>query len=380
MSRRDPRLLFLVTEDWYFCSHRMSLARAARDAGFRVSVACRVDRHRAAIEKEGFRLQATNFSRRSLNPLRELALVREIAKLYRAEKPDIVHHVSLKPVLYGSIAARLARVPSVVNAFTGLGYAFIARDPKGRAVRALLTRLLRFALGGLRAKTILQNDDDAATLLAAGLVKVDDLVLIRGSGVDLARFAPTTPLPGEPLVVLPARLLWDKGVGEFVAAARRLKAAGVRARFALVGESDPENHAAVPEARLREWKKEGVVELWGRREDMPAVFAESHVVCLPSYREGLPKSLLEAAACARACVTADVPGCRDAVRDGETGLLVPARDVGALAKALRLLIEDPERRARMGEHGRRWAEEKFSQEKVAAETLALYRELLGDGS
>jgi glycosyltransferase involved in cell wall biosynthesis len=380
LSRRAPRLLFLVTEDWYFCSHRMPLARAARDAGFRVTVACRVDRHKAAIEKEGFRLVATNFSRRSLNPLRELALVREIAKAYRAEKPDIVHHVSLKPVLYGSIAARLAGVPAVVNAFTGLGYAFIARDAKGRAVRALVTRLLRFALGGLRAKTVTQNDDDAATLLQAGLVKIDDLVLIRGSGVDLSVFKPTVPPPGEPLVVLPARLLWDKGVGEFVEAARRLKAAGVSARFALVGESDPENHAAVPPARLREWKAEGVVEIWGRREDMPAVLAECHLVCLPSYREGLPKSLLEAAAGARACVTTDVPGCRDAVLDGETGLLVPARDAGALAKALRSLIEDPERRARMGEHARRWAQEKFSQEKVAAETLALYRELLAEAA
>ncbi|MDD5303993.1 MAG: glycosyltransferase, partial [Elusimicrobia bacterium] len=226
MSRREPRLLFLVTEDWYFWSHRLPLARAARDAGFRVSVACRVDRHGAAIEKEGFRLIPTSFSRRSLNPLRELALVRAIAKMYRAEKPDIVHHVSLKPVLYGSIAARLAGVPAVVNAFTGLGYAFIARDAKGRAVRALLTRLLRFALGGLRAKTILQNDDDAATLLRAGLVKSADLVIIRGSGVNLSVFKPSVPPPGEPLVVLPARLLWDKGVGEFVTAARKLKAAG----------------------------------------------------------------------------------------------------------------------------------------------------------
>lgn len=376
VSRREPRLLFLVTEDWYFCSHRLPLARAARDAGFRVSVACRVDRHRDAIEKEGFRVIPTSFSRRSLNPLRELALVRDIAKIYRAEKPDVVHHVSLKPVLYGSIAARLAGVPSVVNAFTGLGYAFIARDAKGRAVRALVTRLLRFALGGLRAKTIVQNDDDAATLLAAGLVRPEDLVLIRGSGVDLKAFAPSVPPPGDPVVVLPARLLWDKGVGEFVDAARRLKAAGVRARFALVGDPDPENHTAVPPKRLAQWKKEGAVELWGRREDMAAVFAASHLVCLPSYREGMPKTLLEAAASARVCVTADVPGCRDAVRDGITGFLVPARDPVALADILRLLIEAPELRARMGEHGRRWAEENFSQERIASETLAVYRELL----
>lgn len=376
MSRREPRLLFLVTEDWYFISHRLSLARAARDAGFRVSVACRVDRHEAEIKREGFRLIPLSFNRRSLNPLRELALVSSIAKMYRAERPDIAHHVSLKPVLYGSIAARLARVPSVVNAFTGLGYAFIARDAKGLAVRALLIRLLRFALAGLRAKTILQNDDDAATLLKAGLVKPADLVLIRGSGVDLKAFQPSVPPPGVPVVVLPARLLWDKGVGEFVDAARRLKAVGVRARFALVGDSDLENHSAVPPGTLAAWKAEGVVELWGRREDMAAVFAACHLVCLPSYREGMPKTLLEAAASARACVTTDVPGCRDAVGDGLTGLLVPVRDSAALAKALRRLIEDPELRARMGEHGRRLAEERFSQEKVASETLALYRELL----
>ena len=376
MTRPGPKLLFLVTEDWSFCLHRLSLARAARDAGYRVTVACRVDRHAAAIEREGFRLVPLNFSRRSLNPLRELALVREIAAVYKKERPDIVHHVALKPVLYGSIAARLAGVPAVVNAFTGLGYAFIARDAKGRAVRALVTRLLRFALGGLSAKTILQNEDDGQTLVRAGLLKPEDIVLIRGSGVDLKEFPASVPPPGEPLVVLPARLLWDKGVGEFVEAARSLKAAGVRARFALVGDTDLENHAAVPPERLKEWKAEGVVEVWGRRDDMPAVFASAHLVCLPSYREGLPKALLEAASCARACVTTDVPGCRDAVEDGVTGLVVPVRAVAPLARALRALLEDPERRARMGEAGRRRVEERFSQEYVAAETLALYSKML----
>jgi glycosyltransferase involved in cell wall biosynthesis len=370
-----PRLLFLVTEDWYFASHRLPVARAALAAGWKVAVACRVDRHRAAIEKEGVRVLPLSLSRRSVNPLREAAALREIAALYRKERPDVVHHVALKPVLYGSIAARLAGVRGVVNAFPGLGHAFGGGGHPGRrALRALVSRSLRVALRGSRSKVIVQNRDDGDTLVRARVAPREELVLIRGSGVDLERFSPRPEPEGEPMVVLPSRLIWEKGVGEFVEAARRLRK---RARFALVGVPDPENPASVPPARLKDWEREGAVELWGRREDMPAVLAQSWVVCLPSYYgEGVPKSLIEAAACGRPIVSTDMPGCRDVVREGENGLLVPPRDAGALAAAVDRLLRDPDLRLRMGASGRRLAEREFSEAKVAAATLDVYRDVL----
>ncbi len=228
-----------------------------------------------------------------------------------------MHHVALKPVLYGSIAARLAGVPGVVNAFAGLGHAFSSRDPRRRVLRALISRLLRVALRGARSKVIVQNKDDADTLVRGRIMAREDIVLIRGSGVDLDLFTPKPEPAGDGLVVLPSRMIWEKGVGEFVEAARRLRRDGVRARFALVGEPDADNPAAVPAETLKAWKAEGDVEVWGRRDDMPAVLAEAWVVCLPSYYgEGVPKSLLEAAAAGRPIVTTDMPGCREVVQEG----------------------------------------------------------------
>lgn len=377
MDSHKPKLLFLVTEDWVFCSHRLSLARAARDAGYDVVVVTRVNRHGAVIENEGFRLYPLSLSRRSIDPLREQATLRQIIAIYRAERPDLVHHVALKPIIYGSLAARSAGVPAVVNAFTGLGYVFIAQGAKGAALRAVAGGLLKLALRRVRARTILQNDDDADSLVKAGIVRRQDIVIIRGSGVDLSLFPVTPPPAGVPLVVLTARQLWDKGVGEFVAAARRLRGEGVQARFVLVGDADVDNPAAVPEQTLLKWREAGDVEWWGHRDDVPAILASCHIVCLPSYREGLPKTLLEAAAAGRPSVTTDVPGCRDIVIHGETGLVVPARDEVALADALRQLLADAALRERYGLAARRLVESGFTQQHVAQQTLALYAELRG---
>jgi len=379
LGPKKPKLLFLVTEDWVFCSHRLSLARAARDAGYDVVVVTRVNRHGAVIEGEGLRLYPLTLSRSSVNPLRELATLRQITAIYRAERPDLVHHVALKPIIYGSLAAGTAGVPAVVNAFTGLGYVFIARGVKGAALRAVAGGLLKLALARVRARTILQNDDDAESLVNAGIVRRRDIVIIRGSGVDLALFPPTPPPAGVPLVVLTARMLWDKGVGEFVAAARQLRSEGIQARFVLVGDADLENPAAVPEKTLAQWREAGDVEWWGHRNDVPAILASCHIVCLPSYREGLPKTLLEAAAAGRPAVTTDVPGCRDIVQHEVTGLLVPPRDEVAVAAALRRLLGDAALRERCGAAARRLVESGFTQPHVARQTLALYAELGGLG-
>lgn len=376
MSTSRPKLLFLVTEDWYFCSHRLPLARAAQTAGYDIVVATRVGAHGEAIAVEGFKLIPIGLRRRSQNPLRELTAIAEVAGIFRRERPDIVHHIALKPVLYGSIAARIARVPTVVNVLAGMGFIFASKTLKARLLQPFVVRAFRLLLNAGRSLLILQNPDDQRMLVEGGMVAPERVRLIRGSGVNIERFTPTPEPAGTPVVMLPSRMIWDKGVGEFVEAARLLHALGVHARFVLVGESDSENPVAISDGQLAEWRDSGVVEWWGRREDMPEVFAQSSVVCLPSYREGLPKVLLEAAACGRPMITTDVPGCREVVINGYNGLLVPPRNAAALAASIRRLIEDPEQRLRMGERGRELVEAEFSDDKVVQQTLAVYRELL----
>jgi glycosyltransferase involved in cell wall biosynthesis len=372
-----PRLLFLITEDWYFWSHRLDLARSARDAGMEVLVATRVQDHGARIENEGFRLLPIRLRRRSWNPFSEIAAVIELVRLYRRERPDVAHHVAMKPMLYGSIAARLAGVPAVVNAFAGLGYAFIAEHQSIRLLRSLIGWALRWALALPRSRVIVQNDADRQQLVQAGIVPPSRVSVIRGAGVDTKAFAPSPEPGGTPLVLLASRMLWDKGVGEFVEAVRLLKARGLDLRGVLVGMVDEDNPACIPQERLRSWTADGTVEWWGHRDDMPRVLASANIVVLPSYREGLPKVLLEAAASSRAIVATDVPGCREIVRHHENGLLVPPRDAQALADAIARLAQDQALRQHMGVRGREIIVREFSSEKTANETLALYRSLEG---
>ncbi len=368
-----PKLLYFVTEDWYFCSHRFPLAVAAREAGYDVGVITRVRDHGQTINDAGLQLTPFEISRRGKNPFRELLRVAALVQIYRRERPAIVHHVALKPVLYGTIAARIARVPAVVNALAGLGYVFSSRTMYARLLRPAIRAMLRVLLR--RSSVIVQNPDDAVAVRDLGVPDAH-VHIIRGSGVELSRFPALPEVEGVPIVVLAARMLRDKGVMEFVEAARMLRAQGTVARFVLVGDPDTENPASFSVAQLKAWQDEGAVEWKTWRDDMPIVYQGAHVVCLPSYREGLPKALLEAAASARPIVTTDVPGCREIVRHGQNGLLVPPRDVQALASALRKLIEDPVLRRRMGQRGREIAEAEFSVKKVTQETLSVYHKLL----
>lgn len=376
MTSESKRLLFLVSEDWYFLSHRLHLALAARDAGYQVAVATRLSGHGATLEHHGLQIFPLSMQRASRNPLHEMAALWEIIGIYRCFRPDIVHHVSLKPALYGSVAALLVRVPVVINALAGLGYVFTSSDAYARVLRPLILAAFRFLFCRSNTRVIFQNDDDRQMMIDLGAVTLNKTLLIRGSGVELEVFRPA-PLPeGTPLVVFPARMLWDKGLLEFVEAVRLLKRDGSSARFILVGEPDLHNPASADEADLRQWVDEGLVEWWGRRNDMPTVFGEATIVCLPSYREGLPKVLLEAAACARPIVASDVPGCREIVIPGVNGILVPPRDPEALAKAVAKLLDDREMCSRLGLAGRKLVVEHFSSEKVAQETLAVYRDML----
>ena len=369
--------MFLVTEDWYFVSHRLELAAAARRAGYDVIVATRVDRHGKRITDAGLTLRTVAFNRSGLNPLQEFRTLRQIIKLYRQEAPDIVHHVALKPVIYGSIAARIARIKGIVNALGGLGYVFSSDSLRAKVLRWIVKPALRFSLGAANARLIVQNSDDRDMIVTDGLANAGSIHLIRGAGVDPAGFRQVTVTNELPLVILPARLLREKGVGEFVQAARLLRAQGVKARFALVGKPDLANPTSVSQVEIDAWVGEGVVEFWGWREDMAGVFSQAQIVCLPTYYgEGLPKALLEAGASGCAIVTTDIAGCREIVRHGVTGWLVPRRDVEALANALRQAIERPELRQQYGASVRALIAADFSMNSVITETIAIYRNLM----
>jgi glycosyltransferase involved in cell wall biosynthesis len=369
------RLLYVVNIPRFFLSHRLPLALAARAAGYEVHVATSGagDEYTRQIVATGLPFHPLPLAQHGTSPLAEAKTLLALLALYRRLRPHLVHHVSIKPVLYGGIAARLAGVQAVVSAMSGLGYVFMGDDPRRRAIRAAIVPLLRWALGG-RTHMIFQNPDDLARFVALGLIPPQRAVLIRGSGVDTEVYAPTPPPAGTPVVLFAGRLMWPKGLGQFAEAARLLRG---QARFVIAGYPEPTSPESVPLAQLEAWQAEGIVEWWGRRDDMPAVFAASHIVCLPSaYGEGVPKVLIEAASCARPIVTTDTPGCREIVHDGVNGLLVPPGNSAALAQALGALLADAAQREKMGAAGRARVVAEYSLERVVSEVLALYEKLL----
>ena len=371
-----PKLVFVVSEDWYFVSHRMPLALAAKKHGYDVTVVARTANHAGAIRDRGLNLIAFAIDRSGTNPLADGAMMLRLTQLYRQLQPDIVHHVAMKPVVYGAMAARRARVPGVVNALMGLGYVFTSNTAKARALRPFVRTALKRALSPRNSRVIVQNRDDRQMLLDEGLAPQDRIALIRGSGVDLAAF-PFSPIPeGRPRVVLPARLLRDKGIVEFVEAARILKAEGVDAEFVLAGSPDPANPSSLSDAEIASYVREGLMTCLGWRSDMAAVLTSATLVCLPSFGEGLPKALLEAAAIGRAIVATDVPGCREIVFPGDNGWLVPPRDARALAAALRAALTDRDRLTQYAQSGRARVERDHSEDRIIAETLAVYDALL----
>jgi len=370
------KLLFLTTEDSTFWSHRLMLARTAKAEGADVVIMTGLREHRSRLEEEGFRVISWDISRKSLNPFRELRSFFQVLKSYRTERPDLVHHIALKPIVYGSLAARLCgRVPTV-NTVTGLGPVFTNTNLRIRVLRSILTKALRVCFRAANNRVIVQNEYDKKFLLEEGISAAEKTVVIPGFGVNTERFQPCPEPEGEFLVMLPARMLWEKGVLEFVEAARELRGRGSTARMVLVGAPDPDNPGCIPERQLREWTETASIEWWGKQTDMPKVLCRSHVVCLPSYREGLPNVLLEAGACGRAIVTTDAPGCSEVVKHGENGLLVPIRSSRALADAIQELLSDSVRRRQMGLEGRKRVATRFSEARLTRETLHVYTGLL----
>jgi glycosyltransferase involved in cell wall biosynthesis len=370
-------LVFLLTEDWFFASHFLTRALAAKEAGWRVILVANCGVAAAGIRGAGIEVVPVAFIRRRTNPAAELLFTLRLAGLYRRLRPDLVHHIALKPILVGGIAARLAGVPAIVNAPTGLGFVFSSDKFLAKLLKPAVSLLLRATLSPKNARVIFENPDDQAELERLGMIRHGAAVLIRGAGVDIETFAPVPEPPLPVRVMLIARMIREKGVADFVAAARLLREQNVAAEFVLVGAPDPGNPNTVSEAELRGWEAEGLVSWLGPRRDIAALLRGAHIACQPSsYREGLPKSALEAMASGKPLVATDIPGCREAVVDGETGLLVPARDPPALAAALRRLIEAPELRAKMGAAGRLRAEQYFADAIICRQTLLVYDALI----
>jgi len=375
---RGHRLLFVINDGGFFLSHRLAIGQAAQRAGFEVLVACPECHGSARIRALGFQCITLKFDRWSRGLGAQLSTLRELCTLYRNVRPSIVHHVTIKPVLLGSLAARLAGVPAVINAISGLGFVFVARGVRAALRRAMVQILYRSALRHPNQRTIFQNPDDLELFIERNLTQRAATLLIRGSGVDSDLFA-FTPEPVPPLqILLPARLLQDKGIAEFVDAAQFLRERGVKARFIVAGDIPHGNPAAISAADLSRWSKNGSVEFVGYSADMRTLLEQSHIVCLPSYREGLPLALLEAACVGRAIVASDVPGCREIVQNEVNGILVPPRSAIHLAEALATLIEDPELRNRMAVNGRRLVTQGgFDRDSVVRQHLMLYRQMLG---
>jgi glycosyltransferase involved in cell wall biosynthesis len=376
----NRKLLFVVNVDWFFLSHRLPIALEALRQGYEVHIATALTDKLTLLQSHGLVVHPLSLDRSSSGLWATGKTIWQIFRVCKLVKPDVVHLVTIKPVLFGGLAARLSRVPAVVSAISGLGFVFVAKGVKAAIRRWLVGGLYVLALGHRNLRVIFQNPDDLACL--ARLVHLSDrkVTMIRGSGADLSQYR-VMPLPtGVPVVLLAARLLVDKGVREFVQSAQILRQRGLLAqdaRFVIVGKPDLANPASLRPDELAQWAEEGVVELWGHRTDMPQVMAAAHVVVLPSYYgEGLPKVLIEAAACGRVVVTTDHPGCRDAIDPGVTGVLVPLRDAVALANAIQKLLSDPVRCATMGQAGRELAESAFDVRQVVAVHLQIYQELM----
>lgn len=370
------QILLVMNADQNFRLKRRPVAETARNRGYEVHVAYPHGDDTSSAEALDFPHHRFPMSRRGLNPIGESWTAAKLAMLYRKVEPDLVHHLTLKPAVHGGLAARAAGVPAVVSGVTGLGTVFVEDGLKRRFIRSGVEVGLRVAFGHPHHRCIVQNPDDADLLQKHAGLAEGETRLVRGSGVDTDRFDIQPEPEGPPIVVLPTRMLWSKGVREFVEAARHL-GEEVEARFALVGDTDSGNPEAVPRERLEAWDDGGVVEWWGWQDYMPGVYDRSAIVCLPSaYREGVPKSLIEAASSGRPLVTTDIPGCREIVRDGHNGLVVPPRDSEALADSLKTLIEDPDLRRSMGKRGRSLVEESFSLEEVVDRTISVYEELI----
>lgn len=375
---KTQKILFVVNVDWFFLSHRLPIALAAKDAGFEVWVAAADTGDGEKIESFGLHFIDIPFSRKGTNILSEIRLFPKLFRLYKKLNPELVHHVTIKPVLFGSIVARLFRRIHIVNAITGLGFTF-SKDTKAKSLAWGIQRAYKLALGNPRQVTIFQNPDDLNHFVQNNLIKDKQAVIIKGSGVDCSVFKPSKDHVEGQLILLASRMIQDKGIYEFVEAAEIVKKQKPNVRFVLAGMSDDGNPNAIPVHQLESWTDEGIVEWVGYREEMVSLIQQSSMVVLPTtYPEGVPKILIEAAACGKPIITSDRPGCREIVTDRINGFLIDPGDSSELASTILTLLNDPELGKKYGGSGRERVLNEFSEEIVIEKTLALYRRMMMD--
>ncbi len=375
--KKNKKLLILVNDLNFFISHRLPIAEAALEKKYDVVIGYGElgGGDLKLLVRKGFQTKHIPMHRGSINPLRDIATIFYIWKFIKKERPDISHMVTIKPYLYGGIISRLMGVKSLVSAVSGLGSLFISKDIKAWFLRLILYPLYKLAFNHSNQKVIFQNKDDLKVFVDWGVMQPVKAKLLKGSGVNLENFKKLEESKGIPTVCFAARLIRDKGIYEFISAAKLIDQRDIKARFILAGDLDNKNPSGLSIDELNKLKKDSSIEYLGFQEDIPSLFANSHIVCLPSYREGLPKSLMEAAAAGRAIVTTDVPGCRDAIIPNKTGLLVPVKNYQKLADVLQWLIQNPKYRIEMGKAGRQLSEKEFAIEKIVQSHIDIYREL-----
>ncbi len=373
------KILYLVTEDWYFWSHRRHLAEQAIKAGYKVSLVTKPGAYSEKISAMGINVFPVDIARSISSPLRELKTIYILIGIYRKVSPDLLHHVSLKSIFLGSIASLFARSPKIINAYTGLGYIFISTTWFSKLFRLFFFSMLSLLTRSNKYYSIVQNNDDAILLKDRGLIHYDRYTLIPGSGVDIEEFKYTPEQDTNiPIVMFASRLLVDKGIYDFIEACKLIKKDNVSSKFILVGSVDLQNPSSINESEVESWVEDYLVEWWGCRSDMYEVICQSNIICLPSYREGLPKVLLEAASIGRAIVATDVPGCRDCVQNGVNGFTVPPRDPVSLALAIKQLIGADETRRKMGKAGHDMIRNRYDVSTINHRTLSLYNDLVND--
>ncbi|NVK18618.1 MAG: glycosyltransferase family 4 protein [Methylocystaceae bacterium] len=369
------KALIVVAEDWSFLSHRVPLARALNEDGFNVTIACRLSTHQKTIEDMGFHTVGLELARESISPSSAIKTIRALARLYKDQKPDVIVHSSLFLSFLGSLAGLVSGYHKNVNLITGLGFVFISNSLKAKLVRMAVKFWFRIFARMKSIAVVVQNQDDKEIFAKLGFKQGSTLHVIRGSGVDDQAYVPTDKEPKQAQVTFVGRILWAKGVEELVEAARLLKAKGKLPKIVLVGEPDPGNPQSATEDDILNWTKDGLVESWGRRSDIADIYQQSTIAILPSWREGLPKSLLEAAACGLPMITTDVPGCREIVTHEENGLLVPLKSAQGLADAIERLMNDRVLRQRLGRNARKLVETELNQKAIGQQTLAVVKQV-----
>lgn len=375
-----PKVLLVSNSSWYLYNFRLPLIRDLRAQGYQVVLVAPHDDYTALIEAEGFTLHPWMVARRSVNPLAEAYAVVDLLRIYRREQPDLVHHFTIKACLYGTIAAKGARVYRVINAVTGLGHVFLGTRKRSRMLRKMIKPVYCATFKARRSIVVFQNASDQEKLIQLGMTDGDRARLIRGSGVDIDRFSPQGDSAGffhDPLQLLfPSRLIREKGTVELLQACKRLWADGIELELVVAGALDSGNRSALSDSELSDFESDSRIRCLGHVVDMKALYAASDIVVLPSWREGLSRALIEAASMERPIITTDVPGCRDVVDHGCSGLLVPLRDARAIELAVRLLIENPDLARRFGKAARQKVVAEFQVSLVNQTTLQHYIQLL----